>query len=216
MSNDNNTKDIDNLIGDLTEELSPIKKLWCPYRHFALWAVLSAVYFVSILFVIGFRYDLADKLQTANFLYEGTLGVLFSLTAALCASFLNIPDMRGKEWFKAVPITLFGAFMLWTVIKAIAHGLDMPNLYWAQCISNALFIGGFPLFFIIILSLRGKTTQPVWMATMNVLAVAGITWIGLRVTCSIDDMGYAFLYHFLPVSIVGALTILMGRKLFKW
>lgn len=216
MVQDNNPQKVDDLIGDLCEDLSPIGKIACPYKHFALWFSISTIYFAVIFFVIGLRHDLMELMHDPIFVFEIFLGVALSLTGALCASFLTIPDMRGMSWFRAVPTTIFSVFVVWSVVKAMTEGMDMPHFEWVACINNGLFLETFPLLFIIILSLRGKTTHPYWMTFMNVLAVAGVSWIGLRVTCHMDDMGHAFMYHFLPVSIIGGLLILFGRRIFKW
>ncbi len=216
MSKDKNTPDIDNLINDLCDGLAPTQKIWCPYKHFVLWISVSIVYFSIVIFVVGLRHDLAYQAHNTIFLFEAALGILFSTTAAICASLLSVPDMRGKEWFRAVPTTLFSVFLLWNIIKGYTEGVEMPHLHWVDCMNNGLFMEAFPLVFIILLSLRGKTTHPIWMTFMNILSVAGIAWLGLRLTCSMDDMGHAFMYHFLPVSVVGALLILFARRIFKW
>ncbi|NQZ14177.1 MAG: DUF1109 family protein [Alphaproteobacteria bacterium] len=216
MTQDNNPKNVDDLIGSLCDDLSPVGKVWCPYKHFTLWLSVSAIYFAVIFFFIGLRLDLMDQMHDPVFVFELVIGLALSLTGALCASFLSIPDMRGMSWFKAVPSTILGTFIVWNVVKACIHGMDMPHFEWVACINNGLFLEAFPLLFIIILSLRGKTTQPYWMTFMNVIAVAGVSWIGLRITCMMDDMGHAFMYHFLPVSVIGGLLILFGRRIFKW
>lgn len=216
MSNKKNTPDINNLIDDLCDGLTPIQKIWCPYRHFLVWLLVSSLYFGIVIFVVGLRHDLADQLNNTTFIFEGLLGVVFATTAAFCASLLTVPDMREKEWFRVVPTTVFGVFILWSVVKGYVEGMEMPHFHWLDCMNNGLFMEAFPLAFIILLSIRGKTTRPIWMTFMNILSVAGIAWLGLRLTCSADDMGHAFIYHFLPVSIMGALLIAFARRIFKW
>lgn len=215
--NINKSSNVDGLIVGLCEDLSPIKKIWCPYRNLAFWSAISFSYFIIVINIIGLRPDFLDKLKNdPMFLFEVLLGVLFSVTAALCASFLTVPDMRGKTWLKAVPTTIFSIFVLLGIVKSITYGMEMPHMHWVTCIGNGFFMEAFPLAFIILLSVRGKTTQPFWLTFMNILSVAGITWVGLRMTCPMDDMGHEFFYHFLPVSLIGAFLIVFARKIFKW
>lgn len=209
-------QNIDDLINGLCDELSPIERLWCPYRLFVVWSAVSLLYFGVVIFVIGLRHDLIAQLGNPSFVFEAALGLTFSIAAALCASWLTIPDMRGKSWFKAVPATLFGVFVVWNLIVGITQGMEMPHLEWTHCVSNGLFMEAFPLAFIIFLAFFGKTTRPYWMMFMNIISVAGVAWLGLRLTCSMDDMGHAFLYHFLPVTVIGGLLIAFARRIFKW
>jgi len=209
-------KNIDNLINGLCDDLSPVGKLWCPYRLFFMWSAISLAYLSAVLLFIGVRGDISEKLHEPVFLIETLLCLAFSITGALCASWMTIPDMRGKAWFKAVPITLFLIFLSVQFVKAFTFGFNMPNLKWVTCLNNGFFLQVFPLAFIIFLSFLGKTTQPKSIMFMNVIAVAGVSWIGLRATCPIDDTGYSFLYHYLPITIIGAGLILFARKVFKW
>lgn len=212
----NKETNIDDLIGGLCEDLSPIKRLWCPYRLFALWSVVTLLYFCIVIFVIGLRHDLMEQLSNSTFIFEAIIALSFAFSAALTASWLTIPDMRGKAWFKAVPMTLFGVFVIWNGIKGVIDGIDMPHFEWTHCVSYGLFMEAFPLAFIIFLAFFGKTTRPYWMMFMNIISVAGIAWLGLRLTCPMDDMGHAFLYHFLPVTVIGGLLIAFARRIFKW
>jgi len=65
----NKETNIDDLIGGLCEDLSPIKRLWCPYRLFALWSVVTLLYFCIVIFVIGLRHDLMEQLSNSTFIF---------------------------------------------------------------------------------------------------------------------------------------------------
>ena len=206
----------DDLIGRLCDELAPTKAC-CPYRQIIPWFVLSIAYLVGAVLWVGLRHDLAERLTDSVFLFETGIAIAILVTAALTSSWLTFPDCHQKNWMKAVPVTLFSTFVLWVVARSIEEGMGLTStIHFGHCAHEGIIMEVVPIVALIIITMRGHTTQPYWSMAMNILAVSALGWIGLRLTCSMDVMGHSFLNHLLPFAIIGAGLGFFARKLFKW
>lgn len=165
----------------------------------------------------GIRPDFSAQLMKASYLYEVGLAISILMTAALASSWLSFPDCFGRHWIKIVPVTLAFAFMLWASARGVEDGMWMlSGLHLGHCAKEGVLMEMLPLVALVFITMKGHTTQPYWSMTMNVLAVSTLGWIGLRLTCSIDDMGHSLFNHILPFAIIAGALGLFARKLFKW
>lgn len=209
-------KKVNDLIGNLCEDLEPVK-CRCPYRQIVPWFVLSIAYLIGAVAFLGLRHDLSDRLVDSVFLFETGIAIAMLVTAALTSSLLNFPDACQKDWMKAVPVTLFAVFVLWVIVRSIEEGMGITaTLHLTHCAHEGILMEAIPIIALVIITMRGYTTQPYWSMAMNILAVSALGWIGLRLTCSMDEMGHTFLNHLLPFAIVGAGLGFFARKLFRW
>ena len=210
------TKNTDDLINSLCDGLEP-KKACCPYSRILLWAVFSVGYLLITFWYFGLRGDLAERLSDGNFIFEMALASMLLLSSAMVSSWLSFPDCHQKNSFKAVPVTLFATFIIWIVSHMFTSGMGVLSMMkLGHCATDGLYIEIIPFIAIVFLTIKGRTTAPYWSIFMNVLAVAAMGWISLRLTCSMDNMGHSFLNHLLPFSIIGAATAVFARKIFKW
>jgi len=210
-------KNTDDLIGQLCGDLKPSKPR-SPYLSISIWLVLSIAYIVGVMLYSGITVDLADKLNEAAFLFEMGMAVAILISAAIASSFLSFPDCVQRDWTKTVSVTLFGAFLFWILVNAIEErGLDIPTSFFMASCSRGLLVEAIPFVALILMTVRGNTTQPYWAMTMNVMAVSALGWIGLRTTCAMyDSMTYGFMHYLLPFSILGVAFGFFARKIFKW
>ncbi|HPF78838.1 MAG TPA: NrsF family protein [Alphaproteobacteria bacterium] len=216
MSTDNKKMKTDDLIGQLCGELTPTSPR-CPYRRVAVWFVASVVYLGFVVWYLGIRPDFQERLHDTLFLYELMLGSALLMSASLASSWLSFPDCMQRNWMKIVPVTLFGSFVLWIVARSIAEGMTpMATLHIGHCAHEGILMEIIPIIALVIITMRGRTTHPYWAMAMNILAVSSLGWIGLRLTCSMDEMGHSFINHLLPFAIIGAGLGFFARKLFKW
>lgn len=214
MSND--TKNTDDLIGQLCEGLEP-SKLACAYKRIVPWFLLSVIYLVGTVLFLGLRPDISERLIDGVFLFEMGLASMIFITAGMTSSWLSFPDSHQKEWMKAVTVTLFAVFALWVTTRSIEEGLNLSTtLHLGHCAHEGIIMEVVPIIVLIFITMRGHTVQPFWSMTMNVLAVSALGWLGLRMTCSMDQMGHSFFNHLLPFAIIGAGLGFFARKLFKW
>ncbi len=211
--NKNNT---DDLINTLCDDLQA-RKACCPYTRVLVWAGFAIGFILLNFWYFGVRNDLSERMAEASFIFEMALSTMLLLSAAMVSSWLSFPDCFQKHHFKAVPITLFVVFITWVATNIYVSGLGlMQTLQLGHCATDGLYIQIIPFFALVYLTIRGKTTQPYWSIFMNVIAISALGWIGLRLTCPMDDMGHSFFNHFLPFSIIGAAVGVFARRIFKW
>ena len=141
---------------------------------------------------------------------------LTGLSAALCAAFLCVPDMRGQKWLISVPFTFLAVFLLWIGLRSWVEGVDMPAIHMGHCMSDGFWMAGIPAAIMVFLSTRGATTRPYLSALMVTLAITAFGYIGLRATCMMDTVGHATIYHLIPFTVFGAVLGLIARRLYKW
>lgn len=209
-------KSVDEMIDSLTDELQPLKPLAHPLLRVLPFLIGGVFYTWFIVGYIGLRGDFAAKLVELNFLFENAIMMLLGLSSALCASWLCVPDMRGQRWMIPLPFTFGFIFLLWTVLRAYAEGMEWPSMHFDHCMESGLWIAAVPAALMAFLTARGASTQPLLSAAMTVMAVTAFAYIGLRFTCMMDTVGHATVYHLIPFVLLGTLIGVLARRLFKW
>lgn len=165
---------------------------------------------------MGTRHDLATILIEPDFIFELVLVTLTGLSAIYCTALLRVPNMRGQKWALIVPLIIGGLFLIWKSIHLILGHITMPHLDFHHCMSEGLIVAAMPAILMFIMALQGCTTHPIWMLVMNGLAVASVSYIALRLTCSSEDLGHILYTHLLPFTIVGAGLGLLVHRIYRW
>ena len=208
---------IDDLIGNLTDELSPVKPMAHPLVRLMPMLAVALAYIGFISYQVGLRNDISSISDNMYFVWEVGLGGLIAFFAAMTSAFLCVPDMRGQKWLIPVSLTLFGVLLAWTMMRGMTEGFSAEHAYyWSDCFYDGAIMGFVPTIVVVLFSLRGKTTRPVTMAAMNVLAITGLGYIGLRFTCAMDHVEHAFLFHLVPFAVLAFLIGVLAQRLYKW
>ena len=207
---------VEGLIGDLTEDLAPVKALAHPVLRAGSWILGAAAYVAVVVVFLGVRPDLVAQTSNVFFLFEISVMALVFLTAALASCWLCVPDMRGRVWLASVPVSLVLAFTVWTFLRAITEGVVIQNPHWSHCFQDAVLMGAVPAAAIMLLSRKGATTKPFLMGVMNVLSVTALGYIGLRLTCANDTVGHVCFYHLFPFVVFGVVVGASVRRLYRW
>jgi len=216
MSNKPESKNIDDLIGSLSDELTPVKKASHPLLYSIPWLLIATIFAVITVKYTGIRYDLTDKLHDPIFLFDVLNVALIGVFASIASSYLMVPDMRGKRWLIPVTITFAAVFLVWNIVKTITQGLHIEEFGFDHCMSDGLFMAFMPMIAFMFFMRSGSTTRPITMGVMNLLAGASIAYIGLRMTCPMDSVGHSTISHLFPYLVVGALIGTFARRLYKW
>lgn len=204
---------IDNLCGDLCTRR---RRLLHPLVRGALLLALMAVYLGFVTGADGLRMDLDAQLQNTVFVFEIFLGALVGVMAIITSCFLAVPDMRGAGWLKSSTLTLFLAFLLLIGVRGATEGMTLHLLHWDMCYNHGLVIAIVAVPVVLLTAMRGATTHPYWMAGMNALAFGMVGWIGLRLSCSMDDVGHSFFSHYVPFALIGIVVGFLAKRLFRW
>lgn len=209
----NNTDDLINkLCGDLNTA-----KPRCPYRRVAVWFVGSLLYLSLVVSYLGLRPDFDMRAMNLIYVFEIGLAFFILASASLASSWLSFPDCFQRHWIKIIPVVLTFVFAFWTLLRTIDDGsIGEIQLHVGHCAQEGILMEIIPLIALVFITMKGHTTQPYWSMTMNILAVSMLGWIGLRLTCPMDDMGHSLINHILPFAILAAALGFFTRKLFKW
>lgn len=213
---DKNQDKTDALINQLCGDLKKVDPL-CPYKRILPWLLLSLVYLAGAVAYLGLRHDFNDRLTDGVFIFEMGLAAAIFLSAALASSWLSFPDACQRPTTKAVTLTLFFVFIFWVTSRSIEEGMGLgTTLHVGHCAKEGIIMEIIPILALIFMTMRGRTCQPYWSMGMNILAVSALGWIGLRLTCPMDEMGHSFFNHMLPFAVIGASLGFFARRLFKW
>jgi len=207
---------MDSLIEKLCDDLEPTKCTRHPLACSSGWIIMSLVITAILVWKMGLRDDLSDVLHVPEFSFELILIALIGVSATYCSALLRIPDMRGKKWALVIPLTMCGLFVIWKFIHIVLGYINMPHMHFHHCMGEGLMIAAIPTILMFIMSMQGCTTRPIWMVVMNGLAVASISYIALRLTCSSEDLGHVLYTHLLPFMIVGCVLGFVARRFYKW
>lgn len=209
-------RNINELIGSLASDLKPVRRLAHPFLRVMPWFFLAGIYVFGVVYFLGLRPDFSEKIYQSEYLMDLGLIGFMGLSAALASSWLCIPDMRGQNWVVVVPLTLFFTVFLWFAAQTYAGSVFWPAIHWNHCFNDGALIGALPAAAFVFLAKKGATTRPRLMAFMNFLVVAALGYIGLRLTCPVDTIGHALIYHLAPFIIFGGLLGLLARKIYSW
>ncbi|MCB1682514.1 MAG: DUF1109 family protein [Alphaproteobacteria bacterium] len=216
MSEEKVQQDTDTLIDSLCSELKPCCKLPHPFWRVVPWVLFAFFYVIGAVYLQGFRPDIGSQMKNVDFVFELLLVAAMSISAAFCAVWLCIPDMRGQTWMVSIPFTLFFAVLLLLGLRAGLQGFVMPQIEWCFCYKSSILYGLIPAFTIFIISTKGKTTHPDLLAFMVSLAVGGLGYLGLRLVCASEAMGHILVIHALPYLLFGLLAALIAKRIYRW
>ncbi|MEM6781548.1 MAG: NrsF family protein [Pseudomonadota bacterium] len=211
------TDKVDALIDNLSDELEPVQPMAHPFARMAPLIGVSLIYMIAVIAMIGPREDWVPAMfGNMMYFFEFSLSLSIFVSAALALGWLAIPDMAGRVWIKAVPVTLTGVFLVWAVMRMVFEADMEFNFQLSQCNLNGLFLIVLPVAVLTMSLRKGATTQPGWSAFMTILSFSGLGWAGLRFTCGADSFMHSFLIHFIPFVVLGIVFGLFAKRIFRW
>ena len=210
-------KSVDDLIGNLSGDLKPVKPLAHPLVRMAPLIVVCILYVAAMIAMLGPREDFMPKMMyEIDYLFEILLSLSIFVSGSVALGWMSIPDMRGQTWMKAVPVTLAGVFVLWAGLRMFFEW-DQPFVFALQrCKLDGLFMTVLPVTALVFMSRQGAVTQPGWTSFITVLSFSGLGWAGLRFTCGAGTFIQSFVIHFIPFVVMGVLLGLFARRVFRW
>lgn len=211
------TEKIDALIDSLSEDLKETKPMKHPLARMFPLLLVSFTYAVAVVVMLGLRDDWMNIMfDDILFTFEFVLSLCIFVSAGLTLGWTAIPDMGGKRWLPAIPITLTGVFMFWAALRLLFAEEGALYFHLNHCSLDGVFMLILPVAVLTFFSRQGATTCPLLMAGLTVLSFSGLAWAGLRMTCGADNFSHAFLMHFVPFLALGIVFGVFARKIFRW
>ncbi len=209
----------DALIDSLAREAGPVRPLASPLRRLGGWLAIALGFALAMVWAIGPRPDLAERLLEARFLLEQGAALVTAITAALAALALTMPDAaRFWRWLPVIP----GAAWLGTL------GLGCLR-DWAQmgpaglritpdpeCFVYIALIGSLPLLVLVLMLRKGAPLRPSWTLALAALAAAAIGNFALRLFHTQDAALMVLVWQVGAVALIAAIAGLCGRQVLRW
>jgi hypothetical protein len=205
----------DDLIGRLTAELRPVRRLPPPGVRAALWIGFAVLVVAACVIVFGPRHDLMDRMarphEVAQFAFTIATGVL----AAIAAFELSLPD-RSERW-ALLPLP---TAILWVGSLGMGCLADMKRMgpealdvgtSWG-CL-RFIVLMGVPLALSMVWMLRhAGPIRPVPVAALGGLAGAALSAAGLSLFHHLDAALMVLLWHGGSTILVVAAFVLFGQR----
>jgi hypothetical protein len=210
--------DTENLIQRLATA-GPRKPLAHPVITAGKWLLAVSMYVIVIAVFSDVRPDLGMKRHQPMFVMELVGMLATSVTAALAASWLALPDVGQRPWIRYLPflpLLLLAVMLLEEMGPADAIPLiECVKLQRYDCIIRIVLFSLLPAAWLFGTIQRAAPTRCCWAGSMAALSVASFGYILLRLVDPNDDPSQLIVWHFLPVLIVTMIGMAVGRVYFR-
>ncbi len=204
------------LISSLSSDLKKVDAMPHPLKRAITILLIAATYMAVAVFALGMRSDIEVKIHDNIFVFEMAYIFITALSAAICSSWLCVPDVRGAKWILATPIVLLSFGVMWSFIHFDIDIHKITHIEMHHCHIKSIIFGTVPIFAILFFSVKGRTTHPYMMALMNIIFVGTLGYIALRVACSSDNAEHICYIHVMPYLLLGIAMAALGKHIYRW
>ncbi|WP_202909591.1 NrsF family protein [Alkalilacustris brevis] len=207
------------LIERLSRDAAPVHPLPHPARRAARWLVVALAFGAAMVWAMGPRPDLAERLVDARFLLEQGAALATGIAAAIAALAFTIPGT--SPWLRMLPVapgalwlsTLsLGCLRDWWQMGADALRIT-PDL---ACFGYIALIGSLPAVVLLWMLRRGVPIAPGWSIGLGALAAAGLGNFALRFFHMQDAALMVLVWQVGSVMLLALLASLCGHRLLRW
>lgn len=204
------------LIGQLTAGLRPVRRLAPPGRQAALWLGLAAAVIALAVLLHGLRHDLAERLRAPHEVVQWIASVAAGGSAALAAAMLARPDRSGR-WvlLPVAPLLLWVGSLGWGCLADIPRLGPMGEQIGTSwgCLRFILALG-IPLAVAQFWVLRhAGPVRPRPVLILGGVASAALCSAGLSLFHHLDAAVMILLWHGGAMLLLTLLGWLLGRRL---
>tara|TARA_R110002124_G_scaffold64985_2_gene177536 strand:+ start:337393 stop:338112 length:720 start_codon:yes stop_codon:yes gene_type:complete len=217
---DQHSAKLDALAEHLTESLIPRAPILSHGKRACLWLLISCLVFaILVIWDFPLRSDLKSALTGRVFVFELALAAIVGLSSIWAATRLMVPVAK-EDVFKITRLAVVSGavFIAWSAFQSFQGFLDghlVHDMGYRPCFWWGIVVAIMPSIAVVYLARRGASTNPHWLHAMSFMAIFAFGWIALRLICAWDAPGHAFIFHFTPFVVFGALSGLISAKLFK-
>lgn len=208
--------DISRLIGDLTADLKPVRRLEAPWLSAMIWTCIAVVG-AAVLFLIRDQLHWVAVRQADQFTLPGVIATgLTAVLAAVAAFQLSFPDRSGR--WAILPLPALVAWIAINGLGCLAYSSEpgASNGTWPafmQCLGLLLVIS-VPLSVAMIWMVRrAHPLRPVLVAILGGLATAGAAATLLVLVHPHDATALDLMAHAAAVAVIVGLNALLGGRL---
>jgi hypothetical protein len=197
-----------------------VRPLEPPLRRALGWLAVALGFAAAMVWAIGPRPDLAERLGEARFLFEQGAALATAVAAAVAALALTLPDAsRLWRWLAGDPRRgLAGHAGAGLRARLGADGprraaadagpgmLLLHRAHWLAC----------RLLVLVLMLRRGAPLRPSWTLGLAALAAAAIGNFALRLFHMQDAAMMVLVWQVGAVALIAGIAALVGRAILRW
>ena len=207
------------LIGALTANLAPVRRLRPPVTRALSWLLLAALLLAVLAVSQGIRPDLAQRLHGPSFILGVAGASLTGILAAVAAFMLSLPDRSRFYLLLPAPalvlwLSTIGYQCLTNWVSLEPNGIHLGET--AQCFAT-LVLTSLPLSLAMLVMLRyAAPLRPIAVTLTGSLAVAAITATALSLFHELDATVMILMWNLGTAALFVGLGGALGGKVFSW
>lgn len=209
----------DALIAEMALNARPVKRL----KHARLCAEWLAAVVLSLLgvsVVNGLRPDLAARLAEPQFMAELLLNLMLVVVAGCAASAFAYPDRakaRVLTPLLLVSFVLYSALVLRTALQTPSLGQELATNahHGFECLGCILSVAALPAVWMLWRLRRLASIKPMQAGAAALMMAVAAGCLGVRLVETEQATAGLLLWHYLPLLVLSALGLLLGKKLFR-
>lgn len=209
----------EDLIRTLAKNAMPVKRLPHPAWRTVMWMMISLSYVAAVLWLVGVRPDLSEKLSDQRYLIEVGAALLTSMMAAAAAFCAGCPGRPLWERFAPFPFMAVwltslgeGCWRQW--LQSGPDGLHLQ--VDLTCFQSITAVGIVPAIVILVMIRRGAPIAPMSTTGLAVLASTALGAAALRIFHTQDMSLMLLVWQFGTVALLALLGFLAGNFVLQW
>ena len=208
---------INQLIAELSAEITPVKKLANPLVSFAKWMLGCSIYIGVLLLCSHLRGDISSKLASPLFLAEIGLLICMAATAGLSFTILAYPDTYQKRWLVFTPFLPLALFFIVLFLEWLEDQppAPPPEHGW-HCLLCIICYAILPACWIFYRLRKMASTHVNMAGSVALLGATSIGCLALRLTEATDSITHIIEWHYLPMLTLSAFGLWLGKKFLQW
>ena len=204
------------LIGSLTANLTPVRRLRPPVIRAFSWLLLAALVLVLLSISQGIRPDIAQRLHESDFAINAVATLATGVLATIAAFMISLPDRT--QWWVLLPVPTTVVWLTNTGYQCLTHwvAFDPSSVTFgetARCFAT-LVLTSLPLSLAMLIMLRyAAWLRPTLVTLMGSLAVAAITATALSLLHAFDATLMILFWNLGTAGLVVGLGAIMSWRL---
>jgi hypothetical protein len=207
-------KNTQELIDNLSRDLSPVRPLRNPLIRTALWVAILLPYTGLVIIVLGFLLKRPIATLDRLFLMEQTFALATGITAAM-AAFTSVIPGRNRSYllWPVLPLIAWLGTLGESCLAAGPLAITGHNVW---CFPFVIILGTAPAIVLWKMLRRGAPLTPNVTAGLGALAAAGVGNFCVRLIHQEDVTLMLLVWHVGGVFLLAILSGTAGRYLLNW
>lgn len=207
-----------NLIDDLSKDLTPWKKMDSLPLFFLKWLGISIIFFGVNYFWMPLRSDLPVVVNHKLFYAENVLWIVLAISSSFALYKSAFPDIKNKTFSSISIISLISLIALSmkgseSLLGEIPHELD---LWRGGCGLIISFITILQTPLLGLWARKGAPSNPGMCGAWAALSSASVGCLLMQFICHQHTSAHLLIWHFLPLTLMCAASYFIAVKILRW